>query len=81
MIYEHLLPECLPRERYGKILRRLPATSGFAGLYLGKKKRQEESVSKKLSQNLKAACADLVAGQAARTVKKNEKVLFKPIGQ
>ena len=63
-IYETLLFQHPWREQYGRILRHSRATNGFAGLYPGKKRRREVSVSRKRSRSLKVECAGLVVGVA-----------------
>ena len=50
------------RGQCGKILPRLRATSGFAGLLRARKPRREISVSRRGSQSLKAECAGRVVG-------------------
>jgi hypothetical protein len=60
------------REQHGRILRRLHATNGYAGLSPSRSRRPEDNTSRGRARSLKKACVDHAVGLVALTAKKEQ---------
>jgi hypothetical protein len=75
-IYEKFSFLTRPRGQNGRILRPSRAMSGSAGLSPSRNRKPEGSTLTVYTRNLKKECADLVAGQAVRTLKLERVLVF-----